>query len=142
LLIDNCEIRASRIVSLRDDYGSSWDGDIIVRNTTFKPQNPNRSSISLVSGYNDGTHDFGYDCCLPGRIEMENVTIDDSSFTNEDYTGPNIFGAFGRDVTKPGLLPFKAEGKVILKNVTVASGKPVGVSLNEKMFTGYEIVRE
>ena len=142
LLIDSCEIRAHRIVSFRDDYGSSWDGDIIIRNTTFKPQDPNRSSISLISGFNDGTHDFGYECCLPSRIEMENVTIDDSGFTNEDYAGPNIFGTFGRDVTKAGLYPFKAEGKVVMKNVSTASGKPIGVSLNEKMFNGYEIVRE
>ena len=52
-----------------------------------------------------------------------------------------IFGTFGRDVTVPDILPYKAEGQVVLKNVTVASGKPLGVSKNEEMFRNYEIVR-
>ncbi len=141
-LIDNCEIKASRLIGLREDYGSSWNGEIIIRNSRWISPDSARPYVNLFTGSNDGTHDFGYDCCLPDRIEMENVIIDDKGITNEAYAGPNIFATFDRDVTRPGLLPFKAEGQVILKNVTVTSGKPLGISTNEELFAGYGIVRE
>ena len=141
ILLEDSEVRASRLIAFRDDYGSSWDGDIIVRNCRFAPANKSLKELNLIIGSNDGTHDFGYECCLPGKIVLENLVIDDSGLADADYAGPMLFGTFKRDVTVPGLLPYKAEGQVVLKNVTVTSGKPLGVSKNEAMFANYEIVR-
>ena len=140
ILLEDSEVRASRLISFRSDYGSSWDGDIIVRNCRFAPANKSLKELNLIIGSNDGTHDFGYECRLPEKILLENLVIDDSGLTDADYAGPMLFGTFGRDVTASGLLPYKAEGQVILKNVTVTSGKPLGVSKNEKMFANYEII--
>ncbi len=141
ILLEDSEVRASRLISFRSDYGSSWDGDIIIRNCRFAPAKKSLKELNLIIGSNDGKHDFGYECRLPEKIVMENLVIDDSGFTDEAYAGPMIFGTFGRDVTVPDILPYKAEGQVVLKNVTVASGKPLGVSKNEEMFRNYEIVR-
>ena len=95
--------------------------------------------LNLITGNNDGTHDFGYNCCLPENITLEDLVIDDSVVKNENYAGPMIFGTFGRDVSKPGLLPYKAEGQIFLNHVTVTSGKPLGLSENEEMFSQYKI---
>ena len=140
ILLEDSEVRASRLIAFRNDYGSSWDGDIIVRNCRFAPANKSLKDLNLITGSNDGTHDFGYECRLPGKILLENLVIDDSGLADADYAGPMLFGTFGRDVTASGLLPYEAEGQVILKNVTVTSGKPLGVSKNEKMFANYEII--
>ncbi|MBR1575056.1 MAG: hypothetical protein IJ654_01265 [Bacteroidales bacterium] len=141
ILLQDSEVRASRLISFRSDYGSSWDGDIIVRNCRFVPARKSLKELSLIIGTNDGTHDFGYECRLPEKILLENLVIDDSGLTDERYAGPMIFGTFGRDVSKPDLLPYRAEGQVVLKNVTVLSGKPLGLSRNEAMFRGYEVLR-
>ena len=141
ILMDNCEVRASRLIAFRTDYGSSWKGDVVVRNCRFAPVQKSLKELNLITGNNDGTHDFGYNCCLPENITLEDLVIDDSVVKNENYAGPMIFGTFGRDVSKPGLLPYKAEGQIFLNHVTVTSGKPLGLSENEEMFSQYKISR-
>ena len=138
MLIDNCEIHRSSVVALRSDYGSSWEGDLIVRNCKLIVPKGSKE-VTLLSGSNSGKHDFGYTCYLPERYDIENLVIDDSGVDSKDYKGPMIFGTFGRNVDEKGLQPYIAKGVINIKNVTVASGKPLGVSLNPKMFKDYTI---
>jgi hypothetical protein len=138
LRIENCNIHRRSVVILRADYGSSWEGDIIVRDCKLiVPEGA--KSVSLLSGSNSGKHDFGYTCYLPERIDIENLVIDDSAITGEDYTGPMLFGSFKRDMHEEGLYPYIVKGVVNLKNVTVASGNPLGVSRNPGLFKDYTI---
>ena len=133
LYVENCEMHRNTFVWLRDDYGSTWDGDIIFKNCTFKPKR-NEGSLTLVSGTNAGKHDFGYICHLPRHVVVENLTIDDSNITNDAYSGPTVFGGFGRDASDPDLLPYEPTEEVILKNVKVASGKEMKISSNPLLF--------
>lgn len=138
MLIDNCTIHRKTAVALRDDYGSSWEGDIIIRNCKLiVPESAN--DVTLLSGTNSGKHDFGYTCYLPEKFVIENLVIDDSRVTNENYEGPMIFGSFRRNVDEEGLYPYIAKGIVNLSNVRTTSGKPVGLSRNPKMFKDYTI---
>ena len=50
-----------------------------------------------------------------------------------------IFGRFKRNVDEDGLYPYITKGIINIKNVKVASGKPLGVSLEPKMFNDYTI---
>jgi len=59
--------------------------------------------------------------------------------TDKDYQGPMIFGRFKRNVDEEGLYPYIAKGVINISNVEVASGKPLGVSLEPEMFKDYEI---
>lgn len=138
MLIDNCEIHRSSVVALRSDYGSSWEGELIVKNCKLIVPKGSKE-VTLLSGSNTGKHDFGYTCYLPERYDIENLVIDDSAVTDKNYKGPNIFGTFNRNVKDKDLIPYIAKGVVNLKNVTVASGKPLGVSLNPDMFKDYTI---
>lgn len=138
MLIDNCTIHRRSVVALRDDYGSSWEGDLIVRNCKLiVPESS--SSVSLLSGSNTGKHDFGYTCYLPEKFEIENLVIDDSRVTNEDYKGPMLFGSFSRNVDEEGLYPYMTKGVINIKNVKATSGKPLGLSNNPKMFQDYTV---
>ena len=133
MLIKDCQMHRNTFVWLREDYGSSWDGDIIFRNCTFRPVR-NEKSLTLISGSNNGTHDFGYPCRLPRRVRIENLTIDDSAITEKSYEGPSVFGDFRRDTTSPDLLPYPPTGEVVIKNVRVLSGKQLKLSPTPELF--------
>lgn len=138
ILIENCDIHYKSVVFLRDDYGSSWDGDLIIRNSRLiVPEG--FKTVYLLNGYNEGKHDFGYTCYLPKRYVIEDLVIDDSRVTYKDYVGPMVFGTFHRNVDEEGLHPYIAKGVVDLKDIQVVSGKSLGLSRNPDMFQDYTI---
>ena len=124
-LMQNCEVHRDKMVWLRSDYGSSWDGEVIIRDCRLIiPQGANAAYV--MEGSNDGHHDFGYDCTLPRRVEIDGLYIDDSA-AGEKYRGPAVYNSFDRNWDEAGLFPFPSDGKVIIKNVTTASGKKIVV---------------
>ncbi|MEO6916368.1 MAG: hypothetical protein ABI151_12620 [Chitinophagaceae bacterium] len=136
LLIENCTIRGRSIVSLRPDYGSTWQGELIIRNCIFVPADGKPVSASIISGSNSGQHNFGYTCYMPELITIENVRIEDARHP-ENYQGPAIFSNFNpemKDDSYKEKFPYIKTKKVILRNVTTASGKTVRVSDNLFMF--------
>ena len=86
--IQNIDIlNSDTIVALRPDYGSSWNGDIIIKNVNLKCKEMNYTP-KIVDFENDGTHDFGYVCYYPKRLIIEDIFIDDTNIlTNGSYTG-------------------------------------------------------
>lgn len=134
MLMKNCEVHRNTFVWLRDDYGSTWDGEIIFKDCTLKPPHGERH-VTLIAGSNPGTHDFGYICHLPRRVKVENLTIDDSNLTNDSYSGPFVFGDFRRDASAPNLLPYLPTEEVTLKGIKVLSGKELRLSSNTQLFS-------
>jgi hypothetical protein len=58
--VENSIIHGRSLINLRPDYGSTWQGEIIIRDCTFAPSGGKLVSVSLINGYNSGLHDFGY----------------------------------------------------------------------------------
>ncbi len=56
---------------LRQDYGSTWCGNVIIDGLTLRTDNAN-DTISLIR-VDYTNHYFGYTCYLPQKIEMNNV---------------------------------------------------------------------
>ncbi|MBQ8641538.1 MAG: hypothetical protein IJ480_04915 [Clostridia bacterium] len=71
-LIEDTDAYGNALVNLRSDYGSTWNGDMIIRNCTWRPLGDNRS---VFAGWNDATHDFGYECYLPRSVIIDGLTI-------------------------------------------------------------------
>lgn len=143
LTIENSTIRGRTLVNLRSDYGSTWQGEFIIRNCTFVPAGGKPVSASLIGGSYSGQHDFGYTCYMPERITIENLKIDDSSHP-EDYQGPAIFSNFNPDMTDDSnkeKFPYVKTKEVVLKNVTTSSGKTLRLSDNQFMFKDVKIVK-
>lgn len=96
LIIKNTKIVDSEIlVTLRDDYGSFWDGDIIIENVEVECKFLSvRDGRMIVNAKNDGTHNFGYTCQYP-NIYVDGITfhnaIDD---TKTNFTGISVFYAY------------------------------------------------
>ena len=141
LLIENSTIRGRSIVNLRSDYGSTWQGELVIRNCVFVPANGKPISASLISGSYSGQHDFGYTCYMPERITIENLRIDDSEHP-ENYQGPAIFANFNPQMTESSYqekFPYVKTKVVILKNVKTTSGKTIRTSDNLFMFSEVKI---
>ena len=139
--IENSTVRGRNLVNLRSDYGSTWQGELIVRNCVFVPSGGKPVSASLIGGSNSGRHDFGYTCYMPERITIEGLHIDDTNHPAE-YNGPAIFADFNPQMIDDSYrqqFPYITSKKIILKNVQIASGKTLRLSDNGYMFKDVKV---
>ena len=142
LTIENSTVRARSFVNLRPDYGSTWQGELIIRNCKFVPAAGKPiSNASLISGSNSGQHDFGYTCYMPEKITIENLQIDDSNHST-NYQGPAMFSNFNREMKDSNYqqkFPYVITKEVALKNITTSSNKALRISDNLFMFNKVKI---
>ncbi|CAN5624748.1 hypothetical protein BH23BAC1_BH23BAC1_39600 [soil metagenome] len=141
LTVENTTIRGRSLINLRSDYGSTWQGEFVIRNCIFVPSGDSLTSASLISGSYSGQHDFGYTSYMPERIIIENLHIDDSNHP-EDYQGPAIFKDFNPQMTDDSYqekFPYVRTREVILRNVSTASGKALRLSDNPFMFKDVKV---
>lgn len=71
-LIENTTVLAEDFVDLRSDYGSTWNGKLIIRNCKFYPTG---ISSHIIKAENSEDHDFGYTCYLPQKIEIDGLYV-------------------------------------------------------------------
>ena len=143
-LVENTTVRSGNFINLRSDYGSTWNGEFIIRNCTFVPGNGKATAGTLVNGQSTDWYDFGYPCQMPRRIVFDGLKIDDSRHP-EKYEGPCVFAMFNGKNTGPGYVekyPYRVTEEVVLRNVTTASGKSVRLSSNKWMFRNVKVVRQ
>ena len=150
-LVENTKVYAGEFITFREDYGSTWEGDVIIRNCEFKPFNGElQVKPVLFIGANSGFHDFGYPCYMPRKIVIDGLLIDD---TNHPffYIGPRIFSSFSSpyviDIIKEffGIgvnYPIAVTEKVEIKDLTIMSGRPLVKSFNFLRFWKVQVTRE
>ncbi|MFK7922961.1 MAG: hypothetical protein AB8H47_13440 [Bacteroidia bacterium] len=142
--VENCTIRGRTLINLRSDYGSTWQGEFIIRNCVFVPAGGKSTSVSIIGGAYSGQHDFGYICYMPEQITIENLHIDDTN-RREDYGGPAIFANFNPQLTDASYeekYPYVITETVILRNITTASGQTLRLSNNPFMFNEAKVERD
>jgi len=142
-IVENSTISGRSLINLRSDYGSTWQGEFIIRNCLFIPSGGRTTSASLISGSYSGLHDFGYTCYMPESISIENLHIDDSNHPG-DYQGPAIFSNFNpqmKDDSYQEEYPYVICREVVLRNVTTASGKTLRLSNNSFMFRNVKVIQ-
>ena len=71
-LIENTTVLSDSFIDLRSDYGSTWNGDLIIRNCRFYPTG---ISSHIINAENSEDHNFGYVCYLPQRIEIDGFYV-------------------------------------------------------------------
>ena len=143
-IVENTTVRGRSLINLRSDYGSTWQGEFIIRDCTLVPNGGEPSSAVLISGSYSGQHDFGYPTYMPERIIIENLHINDANHP-EDYRGPAIFADFNPRMTDNSYqeeYPYVRTKEVILKNVSTASGEALRLSDNAFMFKDVSVVTD
>jgi len=136
LIIENTTVYGNSFINLRSDYGSTWHGEVLIKNCIFIPACGRRVQSSLINGFNDGQHNFGYPCAMPSRITIEQLHIDDSNHP-KNYHGPALFADFNPRFTDASYVekyPYTKTREVILSGISTASGKPLRISKNPVMF--------
>jgi hypothetical protein len=139
--VENSTIYGSNLINLRSDFGSTWQGEFLIRDCVFVPSNGRTANASLIGGSYSGQHDFGYTCYMPERITIENLRIDDSKHP-DDYQGPAIFANFNPKMTDDSYqekFPYVKTREVTLRNVTTTSGKTLRISNNPYMFKNVKV---
>lgn len=71
-LIENTTVLAEDFVDLRSDYGSTWNGEMIIRNCRFYPTG---ISSHIIKAENSEDHNFGYTCYLPRKVEVDGFYV-------------------------------------------------------------------
>lgn len=140
-LIENTKVCGYNFISLRNDYGSTWEGDIIIRNCEFVPRNGTRSDAVIIGGGNSGQHYFGYTCYMPKKITIDGLIVDDSN-PIDNYRGPKIFATFNNSYVNEEYkekYPYVITEEVDIKNMTIKSGKQYCISDNSFMFRNVKI---
>ena len=136
-LIENSTFMTNKIVNLRSDYGSSWEGDIIIRNCIVAPTASN-SDITLITGSNKGNHNFGYPCYMPTNVIIDGLIADTSGMLyvfanlNSNCTSENYVPSY----------PFYATEKVTAKNVSTTSKRGLQLSKNTYLCANTEFINE
>jgi hypothetical protein len=135
LLLDGTTVRSNGFVNLREDYGSTWQGELIIRNCTFQCTGKKTSPV-ILSGRNNGQHAFGHAAHMPERIIIEKLQIEDAN-APANYDGPAVLGNFNpgyKDTSFVEKFPYTKTREVHVRGVTTASGKPIRLSDNPVMF--------
>lgn len=143
-LVENTKLCSNNIINLRSDYGSTWEGDIIIRNCKFLPRNGAQTDVTLIGGGYSGMHNFGYTCYMPSKITFDGLTIMDTN-TPENYAGPKIFANFNSKYTSDNFkekYPYVITKEIVIKNMTPKSGKSFIVSNNSYMFRNVKVTAE
>jgi hypothetical protein len=140
-LLENTKVLSAKPVSLRPDYGSTWDGEFIIRNCRFEPKIMKNKNSYLITGANDGQHDFGYKCQMPSKITIDGLHIEDvagSSQAAETLLFDNLSPKWIDDsYTQP--YPYTPTSEVILSKITTTSGKPILISKNNFMLRDIKV---
>lgn len=140
-LLENTKVFSTFFINLRNDYGSSFNGEFIIRNCEYTPRNGAQSDAVLINGYNSGQHDFGYTCYMPRKITIDGLVINDLN-TPDSYLGAKIFAPFNKANTSDKYVekyPYIITQEVQIKNLTIKSGKPYIISNNQFMFRNVKI---
>jgi hypothetical protein len=137
------------LISFRSDYGSTWEGDVVIRNCTWIPACGDTAWPYMFGVRNDGMHDFGYPCSMPRDITIDGLYVDDANHP-EDYEGMAFFTdpdspyADGEAITLPADRPFPYEHsqKVRVRGLVIASGKRPQISPNAEMRQDIVVIEE
>lgn len=140
LTIEDSNLYGNALVNLRPDYGSTWQGDLVIRNSRWTPACGRACMPHMIHTSNDGMHDFGYPCSLPNKITIDKLFVDDSNHPDK-YEGMFLikdpddahFGIEQPVPTDERPFPYDVRTEIEIRELTTASGKKPRVSPSERV---------
>lgn len=126
-LIENTTVLSDSFVDLRADYGSTWNGDLIIRNCKYYPSDV---TTDIINAENTEDHDFGYTCYMPQNIEID-------GFFMHSVGVSYLFGMVNSNhllSSYDAAYPVVAPQEISVKNFTNLAGNALHTSLNMAIF--------
>ncbi|MBQ8719935.1 MAG: hypothetical protein IJY65_02765 [Clostridia bacterium] len=106
----------SYFVRLREDYGSTWEGDIIIKNCKMSVKNSASAAYLIHAQWKE--HYFGYDCYLP-NLDVDGFEVyylNESKFAGTFYIFRKISDS-ALDFRYNEINPIRAPKTISLKNI-------------------------
>lgn len=122
--------------SFRGDYGSTWNGDIIVRDCTFRPPKGSGGHFSVCQ--NDGSHDYGYPCHMGRTITVDGLKVENGAPGKSDAAF-TWFCTYVDERDPKAPYPYHLPEKVTIRNASCSNGLPPRRCNKPKFFEGLEI---
>lgn len=125
MYVDNVVFDGSTsMINLRDDYGSTFDGSITMKNVTYKVGNA--SYPNIIYSDNKQNHDYGYSTYFPS-LYIDGINIDTSNCNDLVYVSAirltqNILSTTDFD-NEAALYDIK--DSISIKNVTISEGSSI-----------------
>jgi len=139
LIVEDSTLHGGGLISFRTDYGSTWEGDVIIRNSRWIPPAGLAGSPVMFRLENDGTHDFGYPCFMPRVIRIEGLFVDDSNRAN-GYRGITYFGDPMGKPHKDRPFPYRLTERIEVDGLKTASGLAPRVSTNPEVAKAIKVI--
>ena len=142
LIVENVRAYGRQMVNLRGDYGSLWDGDLLVKNCVWHLREGTRDAAGILAAQQREDHDFGYPCTMPHRIVFENILVDDSQAA-DDFEGVYLFSDYNPLVTDYNIeaaYPYQLPATLTVRNVRTTSGREIGLCRNPVLRARFEKV--
>ena len=138
LIIEDCTLHGGNVVGFREDYGSTWDGEVLIRNCRWMPPAGNFVMFSMK---NDSTHNFGYRCSMPSVIRIDGLVVDDAKHP-KNYQGITFFdNPIGKSRgNRP--FPYRLTEKIEIHGLQTASGMPPQISNNSELTKAIQVDSE
>lgn len=142
-LIEDTTVRSSEFINLREDYGSTFDGTVIIKNCRYEPIRQMYSQSALIRAKNECDHYYGYRCHFP-NLDIDGLVIDDRNRTT-GYQGIYILPKYN---DRSDWFNFENDSgyfvpkEVRLKNITLLSGYNYNIALKSFLFNNSEIITE
>lgn len=137
LTVEDSTLYGSSLISFRPDYGSTWEGDVVIRNCRWIPACGDLSWPHMIGARNDGMHDFGYPCSMPRHVDIDGLEVDDANHP-DDYDGMYFFAdpetannsVDGVALTAERPYPYAPAEKITVRGLSTTSGMQPKVSPN------------
>lgn len=136
LIVEDSALHGSHLLRFREDYGSTWDGDVLIRNSRWTPSTRNAVMFGMN---NDGTHDFGYPCVMPRVIRIEGLFVDDSKH-KENHRGVLFFNDPIAGSRRERPFPYRLTERLEVSGITTASGLPPRISTNPEVAKSIKVI--
>ncbi|MGI6082444.1 MAG: hypothetical protein ACOYEP_06215 [Limnochordia bacterium] len=149
LTVEDSTLYGNSLISFRSDYGSTWEGEVFIRNCRWVPAGGNKVQPTMFNTRNDGLHDFGYRCYMPREITIDGLFVDDGNHP-EGYQGlylfPDPFAPLGDPggAAPPDERPFPYEPcrGITIRGLTTTSGLRPRLSPNPEWAGSTAVVQE
>ena len=132
LVVEDSTLHGHNLVSFRSDYGSTWEGDVLIRNSRWIPSAGAPANPVMFGMNNDGMHHFGYPCFMPRTIRIEGLTVDDSQHP-KNYQGLTFFSDPIGPPRDQRPFPYALTEKLTIRGLKTASGLPPRVCANPEV---------
>ncbi len=136
LIVEDSTLHGRSLVSFRSDYGSTWEGEVLIRNSRWIPP---KGSPVMFGMQNDGTHDFGYPCFMPRLIRIDGLFVDDSKRSAKD-DGVTFFSDPGGSSRNKRPFPYRLTEKLEVRGLKTAGGMPPRICDNPEVTKAITVV--